>query len=136
MMSRRSVQCLAAGGVLAVSFVVTGCSKDKPAICSDVDALKSSVADVTSVSLDKSSLAALPGDVARVQSDLSTVMSAVKTQYATEIADVDRATSNVRSTLQAATASPSVSTLAALGTAVKALGASLTALETAVKDTC
>jgi hypothetical protein len=29
-----------------------------------------------------------------------------------------------------------VSTLAALGTAVKALGASLTALETAVKDTC
>jgi hypothetical protein len=63
-------------------------------------------------------------------------MSAAKTQYATEIADVDRATSNVRSTLQAATASPSVSTLAALGTAVKALGASLTALETAVKDTC
>jgi len=87
MMSRRSVQCLAAGGVLAVSFVVTGCSKDKPAICSDVDALKSSVADVTSVSLDKSSLAALPGDVARVQSDLSTVMSAAKTQYATEIAE-------------------------------------------------
>jgi len=77
MMSRRSVQCLAAGGVLAVSFVVTGCSKDKPAICSDVDALKSSVADVTSVSLDKSSLAALPGDVARVQSDLVAQFNAV-----------------------------------------------------------
>lgn len=88
-----------------------GCGgKDTPAICSDVEALKGSVADVTNVSLDKNSLATPLGDLTQVQSDLSKVKSAAKAPYATEIAALDQATSSVSSSLSAATASPSAQT--------------------------
>jgi hypothetical protein len=127
--------CLPAGTLL-LAATLTGCSEDDPAICSSVDALRSSIGDVKDVSVDQDSLATLQDDFTQVQTDLKQVKSDAADEYATEIAAVEQAASSVSSSLDAAVATPSPETLLAVGTAVQALGAALTSLDNAVESTC
>jgi outer membrane murein-binding lipoprotein Lpp len=138
MMRRSCARVLSVSALLLASAMLAGCSgdEDTPAICSSVDSLKASVADVTNVDLNPAALTTLQDNVDQVRSDLSQVKSDADDQYPTEIAGVDQATSSVTSSLDAATASPSAQTIAAVATSVQALGTSLTALNDAVKSTC
>ena len=136
-MTRRPLLWRLPVGTLLLAATLTACSDDEnPAICSDVDALRSSVADVTDVDIDQQALAALPDDLAQVQADLTKVKSDAKDQYATEIDAVDQAASSVSSSLDAATATPSPAAVVDVGTAVQALGAALKDLDGAVESTC
>lgn len=59
-------------------LTVAGCGEDEPpAVCSAVDALKASVADVTTVDLDQGALAELQDNLTLVQSDLGIFLSAL-----------------------------------------------------------
>ena len=137
MVHPRSVRYLTAAVVLMASFTVSGCGgSSKPAICSDVDSLKSSITELRDVKLEAGALATLQSDLTKVQTDLSKVKSEAKTQYATEISSVEQAGASLSTNLKAASDTPSVQSLAAVATDVSALGAALSALQDAVSSTC
>ena len=140
MKNRRTGLSLAAG-LLLMATITAGCTaqtaqEEPPAICSSVDSLKASVADVTTVDLDQEALPQLQDNLTRVQSDLGKVKDDAKDEYATEIDAVEEASASVGSSVDAATTSPSAQTITDVGTAVKSLGASLRALVDAVESTC
>jgi hypothetical protein len=65
---------------------VTGCGEDQsPAVCSAVDDLKASVADVTTVDLDEGALRELQDNLSQVQSDLTKVKDDANDEFADEI---------------------------------------------------
>ncbi|HEY2879114.1 hypothetical protein [Nocardioides sp.] len=137
MVHPRSAWSLTAAVVLMASFTVSGCGgNSKPAICSDVDSLKSSITELRDVKLEAGALATLQSDLTNVQTDLSKVKSEAKTQYAAEISSVDQAAASLSASLKTASTTPSVAALAAVATDVSALGASLSALQDAVSSTC
>ena len=86
--------------------------------------------------LDQGALPELQDNLTQVQSDLGKVKDDAKDEYATEIDAVEQASASVGSSVDAAITSPSAQTITDVGTAVQALGASLRALEDAVKSTC
>src|SRR3954471_4421840 len=89
--------------VVLMSGTVVGCGgDDKPAVCSDVDALKTSVDDLMNVEVSQAGLSKLQDDLAQVKSDLSTVQSDAKTQYSNEIDAVEQAATSLSSDLSAA----------------------------------
>jgi hypothetical protein len=117
---------LLVSGLLMVLLTVTGCGgEDKPAICSDVDALKSSVSALTDIELDQGAL-----------SELQKVKSEAQAEFSTEIDAVDTATTAVKDSLDAAVASPSAPTIAAVGVALSQLKTALANLQSAVESTC
>jgi hypothetical protein len=131
----------ALGPVAAVIVItatgLTACGgNDTPAVCADVQALKSSVAKVADVKLDQGALETLRTDLAAVQSDLTELKSSAASQYSGEVDAVDQDTASLRTKLQAAVDAPSAQTVSAVGAAVRALGTSLTALKDAVASTC
>ena len=137
MVHLRSARYFTAAVVLTASLTVSGCGgSSKPAICSDVDSLKSSITDLRDVKLEAGALATLQSDLTKVQSDLSKVKSEAKTQYAAEISSVEQAAASLGTNLKAASDTPSVASLAAVATDVSALGAALSALQDAVSSTC
>lgn len=137
MVHPRSVRYLTAAVVLMASFTVSGCGgSSKPAICSDVDSLKTSITDLRDVKLEAGALATLQSDLTKVQTDLSKVKDEAKTQYSTEISSVEQAAASLSTNLKAASDTPSVASLAAVATDVSALGAALSALQDAVSSTC
>jgi hypothetical protein len=128
-----------ASALLASAALVACGGEDAPSpppICSSVAALKSSVADLKNVELTQGALATLQKKLTKVQSDVSNLKDDAKSEYATEVDAVEQAAASVSTTLEAAIAAPSASTLAAVRTAVRSLGTSLTALQDAVKSTC
>jgi len=123
--------------IALASSMLVGCGgDDKPAVCSSVDALKTSVEDLKNVEVSPSGLTKLQADLTQVRSDLSQVKTDAKEQYAGQIDAVDQAATSLSSGLSAAAGSPSVSTLASVGADIQSLSSALTALGAAVKDTC
>lgn len=125
--------------LLVLVATLTGCGggdDDTPAICSSVDSLESSVAEVGDIDIDADALATLQEDLDQVQSDLSQVLSDAQDEYADEVDSVDDAASLLGTTLEAAAAEPTGDSLAAVAAAIKALDASLGSLVEAVKSSC
>jgi len=133
----RPRQSLPAAVVLLAALTVSGCGDDEPAaVCSDVDALQASVDAVTTVDLGQGALAELQDNLTDVQSDLTALKDSAADEYETEIDAVDEAATGVGSSLEVAVASPSAQAVTDVGTAVQALGTSLSGLEEAVRSTC
>jgi hypothetical protein len=133
----RLARSLAASAFLLAPLIVAGCGEaESPAVCADVDALKASVAAVTDVDLDRNALATLQDRLTQVRSDLGEVKDSAADEYASEIDALDQAFASVGSSLDAAITSPSAQAVSDVGTAVRALGASLSALVDAVESTC
>ena len=64
------------------------------------------------------------------------VKADAKQQYATELSQVDQASTSTKSAISAAKATPSVSTFGAVATAVSALGTAVKGLGNAVSNSC
>lgn len=137
MMRQRLADVLTMVSVVIAALVVGGCGgNETPAVCADVDALKTSIADLTDVEIDENALASLQEKFTQVRADLTALIADAEDEYDVEIDAVDQAVSEVGSSLEAAVASPSAVTVSAVAAALQALGTSLTALADAVKDTC
>jgi ribosomal protein S20 len=132
--------CAAALVVLVVTLSGCGAGEDDtpatPAVCSSVDALRSSVAAVTDVQVERGALDALQKALDEVRSDLSTVVKDAEREYADEVDTVEEAMSDVGKSLDAAVSAPTAANVAAVGAASRALGTSLSALVDAVDSTC
>ena len=137
MMRRSSARCLVAAAAVLASVMLSGCGgSDSPAVCSEVDALRTSVDVLVNTDLNLDRLSTLQDDFDQVRSDLRDGRSAPEDEYATEIDAVDQAASSVGSALSAAKDSPSAGAVAEVGTSLQTLGTALSTLADAVKDTC
>jgi hypothetical protein len=113
-----------------------GGTDDPTALCADVDALRTSLADVTQVPVAKGAVADLQDQLDEVRTDVSTLIADAQDEYGDEVAAVDEAVSDLTTRLEEAAASPSVDTLSAVRTARQQLMSSVDALTSAVRDTC
>lgn len=143
MMLRTRVSRVVPGTVLLLAVATTaGCGDDggpggvDPALCSSVDALKSSVAGLTDISLDVGALADLQSGLTEVQKDLGDVQDDAGDEFSSEIDAVKKAVSDLGTTVQTAAASPSLQTVSTIGPSVQAVGTSITKLASSVGDAC
>ena len=135
-----------AGALVVLVTTLSGCGAGEddnapsadatPAVCSSVDALRSSVESVTDAKVQRGALETLQKDVEKVKSDLSTVVKDAKREYADEVDTVEEAVSDLGRSLDAAVSAPTAANVAAIGGASKALGASVKALADSVGSTC
>ncbi|MFZ2016842.1 MAG: hypothetical protein WAV00_23755 [Nocardioides sp.] len=137
MVTRRPVPHLLVAGLLTLLLAVSGCGgKNKPAVCTDVTNLESSISAVTKIKINQGALTELKTKVAQVQTDATQLKTDAKAQFGTEVSAVDAAATTFKTALDAAVAAPSATTIAAVIASVPALTTALTNLQTAVKSTC
>ena len=122
---------------LLLGTVLVGCSDDKPAVCDSVDALKTSVDDVKNIDVTASSAVSdLKSSLTTIKSDLDTVKTDAKAQYATQIDAVDTAFTQLTTSIDAAIADATATTLAAVVAAVQPFTNAVQTLADDVKSTC
>jgi hypothetical protein len=122
--------------VTAAVLLTGGCGSSKPPVCSDASALKTSVENLKSVPISKSGLTTLGNDVSTIQKQLNTLQSSAKSQFGPQISALRESLATLRPAVAAATAGPSVSTLAAVATGTAKVVQSANSLQSAVKNTC
>jgi hypothetical protein len=134
---RRPAPHLLVAGLLTLMLAVSGCGgKDKPAVCTDVTDLESSVSAVTKIKVDQGALTELKTKLAQVQTDAAQLKTDAQSQYSTEISAVDAAATSVKTTVDAAIATPNATTIAAAVASLQQLKTALSGMQTAVKSTC
>jgi hypothetical protein len=137
MVNQRVPASLLVSGLLTTVLVVSGCGgKNTPAICGDVDALKSSISALKDVKLEQGALSTMQSKLMQVQDDYSRLKSDAKSQYSSQLQAVDSASASLKTSLQAASADPSAANLAALAAPLQALSSALADLQSAVENTC
>ena len=106
-------------------------------VCSDIDALKSSIDDLTNIDVSQAGLSSITDGLQQVQTDLSALKDNVGSgPLASQVDDLDQAVSSLSTSASAAVATPSVATLATVATDLGAVGSSLSALQQAAADVC
>jgi hypothetical protein len=138
---RRETRATRLTGVATVALLLgvtlVGCSDDKPAVCSSVDNLKTSVDDVENIDVTSSSAASdLESGLTTIKSDLADVKTDAKSQYASQLDAVDSALATLTTRVDAAKADPSADTLAAVGAAVAPFNSAVQTLISDVESTC
>jgi hypothetical protein len=111
-------------------------SSSKPAVCTSVDQLKSSMTKLTQLDLGAGALDTLRTDLAAVKKNLQTVSTDAKSQYSADVSQIRAAAAALQTQANAAKSNPGVATLGALATAVKSLSSSVTKLADDVASTC
>src|SRR5262245_35340123 len=107
MVNQRLHAGLLVSGLLMTVLTVSGCGgKDKPAVCSDVDTLKSSVTALTDIKVDQGALDKLQSQLTQVQDDYAQLKSDAKSEFSSELSAVDSAAASAKSSVQAASADP------------------------------
>ena len=92
---------------LLLALSLTACSEDKPAVCSSVDDLKTSVADVKDIDVTSSSaLTDFQSGLTAVQNNLADVKADAKSQFASPLAAAETSYAALESSVQAATTNP------------------------------
>ena len=130
-----------AGMLVVLVATLAGCGSgsgedDTPAVCSSVDALRSSVAALTDVQVERGALDTFQKAFDKVRSNLSTVVKDAKREYADEVDTVEEAMSDIGKSLDAAVSAPTAANVAAVGAASQALGTSVKALVDSISSTC
>ncbi|WP_457208434.1 hypothetical protein, partial [Nocardioides sp. P5_C9_2] len=139
MIRRRRARRLAAVCVALATMTLGACgdgneseSTDAATICEDVDAIRTSVADITEVTIDADALTQLQDNLDQVRDDVSTLINDARDEFADEVDAVDQAVSGVTTTLRTAVNDPTIDTLSALRTQRKVLTDAVTDLADAV----
>jgi hypothetical protein len=144
MIRHRRARRLTVACVALATMALGGCgddgnageSTDAATICDDVDAIRTSVADITEVTIDADALAQLQDNLDQVRDDVSTLIADARDEFADEVDAVDQAVSGVTTTLRTAVNDPTIDTLSALRTQRKVLTDAVTDLADAVASTC
>lgn len=127
-------------GAVAICLVAVGsglgaCS-DQPAVCDDVDALKSSMENIRDAQLGENGLDTVTTQLALMKNSLLAIRGTASSQYPTQVAAVRSAADNLTTAVSAAKADPTASSIAAVAGDISALGSAVNDLGTALKDTC
>jgi len=122
---------------LAAALVVTGCGgSDKPAYCSDVSDLQSSVDTLKSVQLQSGVLSTLQTDLQAVQTNADAVVSSAKADFPSETSAVQSSVSSLSTTIQKLPSSPTPQQLAALVPKINSTVTAAQDLQSATSSAC
>jgi len=108
----------------------------RPELCEDVEALRASVADLTSVPVGRDAVPALQSELADISADLKAMRASASEEYAAEVDALSTQVAALRTSLEEATGDPSAATLAQVTQNVGAVGGAMRDLSAAVGDTC
>lgn len=111
-------------------------SSPAPAVCEAVDALRASIDDLRSADLGENALETLRNELADVQDELDKISDEPSNDYAVEVDAVRAAATELDTSLEEASVSPSASAWATVATDVEALGSAFGDLGEAVADSC
>ena len=126
-----------AATALLLALSLTACGEDTPPVCSSVDNLKASVADVKKVDVSSSgALAELQSGLKTVTSDFAKVKTDAKSEFSSQLDAVETSLATLKASVQAATTGPSGATLTAAGSALRTFGTNVQTLITDVESTC
>jgi outer membrane murein-binding lipoprotein Lpp len=136
MMARR-FSGLAVACVMAVAFL-TACSSStsKPAVCTDVANLKTSVQDLKNVNVRENGVSAVSDQLSKIEQQFNTLKTDAKGQYSTQIDDLSKALSGLSSSVNAAKGNVNSATLSAVAAAAGSVVSAGNNLVTAVSNTC
>ena len=129
---------------LVLALLLSGCSGNDTSssgsstspVCSDVDSLKASASALTDVKVEQGALPDLQSKLTAVRQDVDTLKNDAESEFSTQLDAVDTASSTFKSALDAAVADPTVTTVSAVGPALRSLGTALGDLDAAVEKTC
>lgn len=132
----RTVAALAVGVVFVTGLV--GCSggSNKSAVCSDMDSLQKTVQSLTHEPFQSGSVSKIQNDLATLREQWDTFKKDAKSQFSGDVNKVQSSIDELSTTVAAAKADPSASTLSAAATAAKGVGDATKGLATAVSGTC
>jgi hypothetical protein len=119
---------------LAVSL--TACSSDDADVCSDMDALKSSIDNVKDVQLAENGLNELSDGLNQVEDDLDQLVSDAKAQFGDEIGAVTTAVDNLKGAIAGAKSDLDKASFTDVATSLRAVDTSITNLDQTVQSSC
>jgi len=113
----------------------SGGASGRPAYCDAANKLRASVGALGSLSVN-SSLTDVQTAIAKIQTSLTEFQAAAKSQFGPEVQQMRTALNNVTAAIRAAGASPSSSSITAIGSSAAAVVAAYTALQNAIGSRC
>lgn len=121
---------------LLVGAAVSGCSDDKPAVCTSIDELESSMKGLSELELTGTGVAGLEDQLARVAEDYDRLRDDAKEEYGDQVDAIDADLEQLKTTASEVEDSPSAAAIAAVKTSVQAVVAGVDNLADDVKSTC
>jgi hypothetical protein len=113
-----------------------GCSSGKPAYCTAASQLKTDVSKLGDITVNVNDLGSVKTAVSKVQADAKTLASDTKPAYPSQTSALQNSLSGVETAVKSASATPSVTTVAAVVSAIAQVKTSAGNLQTAVKGKC
>jgi len=120
----------------AMVVALASCGQDKPAVCAQADELKASVQHLRDVTVSENGIDALTSALRQVKTELEQLGTEAKSEFQPEIDGGKASVDQLSSSLSAAKADPSATSLRSVGTALKSLDAAVRTLQDAVAGTC
>jgi hypothetical protein len=121
---------------LALTGIVAGCGSSKPAYCTNVDNLKSSVKALPSTNVVQNGVSSLESAVTKVKTNAEAVVSSAKSDFPNETTALKNSVDTLSTTVKHAVSSPSVSTLSQIPTQVSAVVTAAKNLESSTSSKC
>ena len=115
---------------------LVACGGDQPAVCSSSDTLESSIEDLKDIDVKADGLSALQTQLATIKGDLADVKDDATSEFSAQIDAVDTSYAALKASADTAKSDPSVTSLAAVATAVSALVSDAKTLASDVQSTC
>lgn len=132
--TRRSAATLCC--LLAVGAGVTACGQEQAAVCDEVDALRTSVDNLTKANVGENGLSVISTELENVRSELRQLGQDASAQYSEQISAVRARAADLRSSVATASTDPSADSLSAVADNARAVGAAVQDLGDAVAGTC
>jgi hypothetical protein len=121
---------------LLVGATAAGCGDDKPAVCTSIDQLESSMQGLKELELTGTGVVGLEDQMARVQEDYTQLRKDAKDEYGDQVAAIDADLDKLKAAATQAEDAPSATTVAAVKTSRDAVVTGVDNLADDVKSTC
>ena len=128
---------MAAAGFLMSSAALVACGEDTPAVCGSAEQLQSSFDDLKDIDVTETNgLDEFKSQLETVDGDLDQLTNDAKSEFSSQVDAVIASFEALGASVQAATADPSVDTLAVASTALSEFSTEVQALISDVEATC
>lgn len=137
-MRRSTISCCGVAVLAAFALLALGgCGgSEKPAYCSDQEALQQSVADLRGVDLTGGGLSQLRARLAAVEDDATALIASARDQFAPQSAQLRSALDRLRTAVGSATSTPSASAVSDVVTDASAVASAVGDFADAVRSSC
>lgn len=138
MKARPRLTLIASVALAAAALLAVGCgsSNDKPAYCSNVSDLQSSVNDLKNVQLNTGAVSTVKTDVQKIQTNANAVVSSAKQDFPSETSALKSSVSTLSSAVKQLPSSPTAQQLAALVPDISSTVTAAKNLSSATKSAC